>query len=415
MRRTTAGLRIIANITVITVLALAAAACGDDDATSAPAPQPAPTVTESPPPPEPAPPAPEPAPPAPEPAPQPAPPEPEPAPAPPEPEPAPAPAPPPEPAPAPPPEPPPPAAPEPLAELRIYHPETLAFAAPFTMLDTTGPLAEAADNVSTDVWNTPDVLRAILVNGDTEVAAVPSYVGANLFNRGVDLRMAAVVVWGLIWLVGPEGTPATWESVRGQTVMIPFPNDMPDLVFRFLAASNGLTPGEDFQVEYYSQPPEIIGRLATGGGAWAVLPEHVVTLALANAKQNGQAIGRVFDLQAEWAAATGSSPRIPQAGIVVRGELLERPEAVAALLDALETSVAVVNAAEPDTLAALSEASGVPPPVIGQVIPRLNLEVVPAAEAQAELEEFFGQLATLSPEIIGGGLPDAAFYLPDPR
>lgn len=70
---------------------------------------------------------------------------------------------------------------------------------------------------------------------------------------------------------------------------------------------------------------------------------------------------------------------------------------------------------EPGELVALSEASGVPPPVIGQVIPRLNLEVVPAAEAQEELEEFFGQLATLSPDIIGGGLPDAAFYLPDPR
>ena len=407
MKRATARPRIIA---AIAALALAAAGCGD--ATSAPVTQPAPTVAESPPPPEPTPPeptppAPEPAPAAPEPAPQPEPTELDPEPAPP-PEPAPA-------APAPPPEPPPPAAPEPLSELRIYHPETLAFAAPFTMLDPTGPLAEVAETVSTNVWNTPDVLRAVLVNGDTEVAAVPSYVGANLFNRGVDLRMAAVVVWGLIWLVGPEGTPTTWESVRGQTVMIPFPNDMPDLVFQFLAAANGLTPGEDFQIEYYSQPPEIIGRLATGGGTWAVLPEHVVTLALANAKQNGQAIGRVFDLQAEWAAATGSSPRIPQAGIVVRGELLERPTAVAALLDALETSVSVVNAAEADTLASLSEASGVPAPVVGQVIPRLNLEVVAAAEAREELEQFFSQLATLSPDIIGGGLPDVAFYLPDPR
>ena len=414
MRLRTAGFRTVTAVAIVAAVTLAASACGSDDTERSgtpPAPEPVPTTTES----RPAPPPPEPAA-APEPAPESAPPPPEPAPAP---EPAP---PPPEPPPAPPPpepEPPPPepapAAPEPLAQLRIYHPETLAFAAPFTMLDTGGRLAGAAETVSTSIWNTPDVLRAILVNGDTEVAAVPSYVGANLFNRGVDVRMAAVVVWGLIWLVGPEGTPTTWESVRGQTVMIPFPNDMPDLVFRFLASANGLTPGEDFQIEYYSQPPEIIGRLATGGGTWAVLPEHVVTLALANAKQNGRAIGRVFDLQTEWAAATGGSPRIPQAGIVVRGELLERPEAVAALLDALETSVAVVNAAEPDTLAALSEASGVPPPVIGQVIPRLNLEVVAAAEAQTELEQFFGQLATLSPDIIGGDLPDAAFYLPDPR
>ena len=305
---------------------------------------------------------------------------------------------------------------EPIAKLRIHHPETLAFAAPFTMLDTSGALADVADEVNLNVWNTPDVLRSILVNGDTEVAAVPSYVGANLFNRGVDIRMAAVVVWGLIWLVGPEGTSATWESLRDQTVMIPFPNDMPDLVFQYLAAANGLTPGEDFDIEYYAQPPEIIGQLVTGGGSWAVLPEHVVTLALARANQNDQGLARIFDLQAEWAAAAGTSPRIPQAGIVVRGELAaDHPGVLAALLDALSSSVGVVNAAAPETLTALSEASGVPAPVIQQVIPRLNLEVVPAAEARAELEQFFTELASLSPDIIGGGLPDTSFYLSDPR
>lgn len=309
-----------------------------------------------------------------------------------------------------------PAAVEPIDHLRIHHPETLAFAAPFTMLDTSDAMADVADEVSIEIWNTPDVLRSILVNGDTEVAAVPSYVGANLFNRGVDVRLAAVVVWGLIWLVGPEGTPATWESLRGQTVMIPFPNDMPDLVFQYLSTANGLTPGEDFDIQYYAQPPEIIGQLVSGSGSWAVLPEHVVTLALARANQSGQALGRVFDLQTEWAAAAGTSPRIPQAGIVVRGELAaDHPGVLAALLNALSSSVNVVNAAAPDTLAALSEASGVPAPIIQQVIPRLNLEVVPASEAQAELEQFFNELATLSPDIIGGGLPDSSFYLPNPR
>lgn len=174
--------------------------------------------------------------------------------------------------------------------------------------------------------------------------------------------------------------------------------------------------GEDFEIDYYARPPEIIGQLVSGGGTWAVLPEHVVTLALLQAKKHDRALGRVFDLQTQWAAAGGTSPRIPQAGIVVSGKLAdERPEAVAALLDALEVSVATVNDAQPDTLAALSEASGVPARVIKQVIPRLNLEVVAADEARAELEQFYGELAVLSPDIIGGGLPDARFYLPDPR
>ncbi|MEM9745444.1 MAG: ABC transporter substrate-binding protein [Actinomycetota bacterium] len=303
----------------------------------------------------------------------------------------------------------------PLDELRIHHPETLAFAAPFSVLDPAGQLGGVATEVSIETWTTPDVLRSLLVNGETDVTAVPSYVGANLANRDVDIQLAAVVVWGLIWLLGPDGTPADWESLRGETVMIPFPNDMPDLVFQYLATANGLTPGEDFEIEYFAQPPEIIAQLVSGGGNFAVLPEHVATVAQMQANQNGQSIGRVFDLQQEWASAAGTSPRIPQAGIVVPPAIADDDAALGAVLDALEESVATVNAAAPETVATLSEASGVPVPLVEQVIPRLNLEVVAAADARVELEQFFTELATLSPDIIGGGLPDADFYLADPR
>lgn len=305
---------------------------------------------------------------------------------------------------------------EPLSELRIYHPETLAFAAPFTLIDPDGPLGDVADKITVDVWTTPDILRSVLVNGNSDVTAVPSYVGANLANRGVDVQLAAVVVWGLLWVIGPDGTEPTWDSLRGQTVMVPFQNDMPDLVFQYLAKANGLTPGVDFTIEYYAQPPEAVARLVQGAGTWAVLPEHVATVALAQAGQNGHALTRVLDMQQEWAAATGTSPRIPQAGIVVPTALAaERPDVIAAVLDELERTVALVNAAAPETVARLSEASGVPEPIVTQVIPRLNLDVVPAAEAREELERFYTELATLSPDIIGGGLPDASFYLADPR
>lgn len=304
---------------------------------------------------------------------------------------------------------------EPIEQIRIYHPETLAFAAPFTMIDTEGVLSEAAHQISIETWTTPDILRSLLVNGESEVTAVPSYVGANLYNKDVDVRMAAVVVWGLLWMVGPDGTPVDWENLRGETVMVPFPNDMPDLVFQFLAEANGMTPGIDFEVEYYAQAPEIVGRLVSGQRNFAILPEHVATIALAKANEAGHELGRVFDLQEEWATATGGSARIPQAGIVVPSAIADNPDALGAVLTSLENSVGLVNDTSDETLATLSEASGVPAPMVAQVIPRLNLEVVAGQDAQAELEAFFTELATLSPDIIGGQLPDDGFYLADPR
>lgn len=302
-----------------------------------------------------------------------------------------------------------------LDRLRIHHPETLAFAAPFELIDEGGALAKVADKVERDTWTTPDVLRALIVGDKTDVVAVPTYVGANLANKGMDVKLAAVVVWGLLYVIGPDGTPASWESLRGQTIMVPFQNDMPDLVFRFLAEANGLEPGKDFKVEYYAQPPEVVARLIGGKGTWAVLPEHVATVSLAKAGQSGHKLTRVLNLQDEWAGATGGSPRIPQAGVLVPGRIAGQPAVVGALLDSLESSVAAVNEASPETVAMLAEASGLPAEMVAKIIPRLNLGVVPGADAREELERFYSELAKLSPEIIGGKLPPAEFYLADPR
>lgn len=304
---------------------------------------------------------------------------------------------------------------EPLETLRIRHPHTLAFAAPFLLIEKDGTLQQYATTVDVGEWSSPDMLRSMLVNGKSAVTAVPTYVGANLANRGIEVRMAAVTVWGLLWLIGPEGAAPGWESLRGEKVMIPLPNDMPDLVFRFLANANGLER-DDYQVEYFAQMPEVVSRLVSGEGTWAVLPEHMATVALSQARQNDRRLTRFMNLQEAWAGVTGGQPRIPQAGIVVSSQLAEqRPELIGAVLDELAAAVGTVNAANSQTVATITTGTGVPEQVVADVIPRLNLEVVPADQARTELEAFYTNLATLSPDIIGGRLPDASFYLADPR
>ncbi len=307
-------------------------------------------------------------------------------------------------------------APAKLDQLRVYHPETLAFAAPFAMIDDdSGPLARVASDIEDSTWSTPDILRGLLVGGKSDVTAVPTYVGANLANKGVDVKLAAVTVWGLLYVIGPDGAPKNWDALRGQTVMVPFPNDMPDLVFQHLARANGLEPGKDFTIETYAKPMEAVMRLVAGKGTWAVLPEHVATVAMNKAKQNGHELQRTLNLQDEWAAQTGGSPRIPQAGIVVPDRIAQRGDVLGAILDELDAAVATVNAADKDTVADLADEFKLPAPIIADVIPRLNLDVVPAAEARHELETFFRELSKGNKDIIGGKLPPADFYLADPR
>ena len=68
-----------------------------------------------------------------------------------------------------------------------------------------------------------------------------------------------------------------------------------------------------------------------------------------------------------------------------------------------------------EVITSVSEANDVPVPVVKEVIPRLQLEIVPAAQAKSELEDFYTRLTTVSPDVVGGELPADDFYVADPR
>jgi NitT/TauT family transport system substrate-binding protein len=56
-------------------------------------------------------------------------------------------------------------------------------------------------------------------------------------------------------------------------------------------------------------------------------------------------------------------------------------------------------------------AFGMPPEVIAQAVPHSNLVARRAAEARPALEAMFAEIARRNPALIGGRLPDDAFYL----
>lgn len=98
------------------------------------------------------------------------------------------------------------------------------------------------------------------------------------------------------------------------------------------------------------------------------------------------------------------------------GELVDsNPELVGAVLDELESSAKKANELDPHTITKLAEDYDLPEEVIKQVIPRLQVEVVPAQQARAEYEDFLTRLGEVNPKIYGEKLPDDQFYAPDPR
>lgn len=296
-----------------------------------------------------------------------------------------------------------------LNKLTVQAPMGISIATPIYKLIHDGNLQTYTDELEFLPWKNPDELRARISSNQADVSAVPTYVGANLYNRGMDVKLLNTLIWGILYVIGPDGEATSLEELKGETVYVPFKGDMPDLVLQYLLEKQKI---EDIKLEYVSSPQEIVQLLVSGKAKYAVAPEHVATLSVIKGKKAGKSLTKVISLQEEWKHVTGRDAYIPQAGILVSNELIENhPELVNELQVQFKEGLAFINE-NPTEAASIIQTfnDGVPVPVIEKVIPSLNLKFVSAQEAKEELEFFFNELSTLSPEIIGGKLPDEGFY-----
>ncbi|MDO5701050.1 MAG: ABC transporter substrate-binding protein [Bowdeniella nasicola] len=301
---------------------------------------------------------------------------------------------------------------EPLEEIRAYVPQTMAFGAPLSGFGSEGNLDGLAESTSVQNWDSLEQLKSALMNNEVEVAATPAYVAANLYNKGVDVRLVAPVVWGMLYVLGPEGTtPGDWEALRGQKVIVMLPGNMPDLVFSYLLKHNGMDRDKDIQVIPAQDGQQAMALLTKGEAQWVVVPEHLASVALMKMKKSGVNLTRALNLQEEWGKVTGKQARFPMAGLVMPGTLVdEHPDLVKAIRAEVAATVEKANAGDEATIAKIAETYSLPAPLVKDVIGRLQLEVVSGADAREEYEDFLTRLGEDNPKIYGGKLPDDRFY-----
>lgn len=296
----------------------------------------------------------------------------------------------------------------PRARLALYGPPagpsiTLAHAV------ATGALAELAEEVSLTVWRNPDELRAGLTSGAIDLSVVPVQAAANLYNRGMGVRLVNTMTDGLYAIVGPEGAAADLAGLAGKTLALPFVNDTPEFILRALLAHHGLS--ETVEIAPAGSPTEAAQMLLAGQIDAALLSEPAATVALIRGAEAGRGMARLVDIQKEWGALTGLGPVVPQAGLAVtRGFSETSPELIAPLQELLVRATEAVKA---DPAAAAAHAAGpleLPAPVLAASIPHSALVARPASTVRAEIEAMLTLMSEADAAIIGGSLPDDGFY-----
>lgn len=296
----------------------------------------------------------------------------------------------------------------PIARLALYGPPasptiTLVHAV------ASGALAELAQDVSLTVWRNPDELRAGLTSGQIDLSVVPVQVAANLYNRGMGLRMVNVMTDGLIYVVAAEKTITSLGDLAGKRIAVHFVNDTPDLILRALLKQQGIA--DSVEIVSTGTPAESAQLLLAGRIELALLSEPFSTVAILRAKEAGQNLARVIDIQKEWGKLTGLGVMAPMAGLAVTKGFGEANADLIAPLHALLAKATKAVLADPAAAAAnVSGPLELPVPVLAASIPHSALVARPAGSIRAEIEAMLSLMAETDAAIIGGKLPDDSFY-----
>ncbi len=293
-----------------------------------------------------------------------------------------------------------------------------AVSTPLIHMIETGALKEIADSVEFHLWKDPDQLRVAALGGKADFIAMPSNVAANLYNRGVGLKLLNISTWGVLWMVSRDKEAKTLADFKGKEIAMPFRADMPDIVFGLLAEKQGLDVKKDFKLRYVGSPLDAMQLLISRRVDHALLAEPSVSMALRKTKSFPVSViapdlYRSVDLQQEWGRLFKQEARIPQAGIAVLGKALQDEALQAKVMAAYEQSLlwCQKNALKCGEMVA-KRIDLLSPEAVADAMAVSQTQHVTALKAKTELEFFFTQLHAKNPALVGGKLPDEKFYGP---
>ncbi len=287
---------------------------------------------------------------------------------------------------------------------------------PLIHMVKTGALDDIAKKVEFKLWKNPDELRTLTLKGGADFIAVPSNVGANLYNKGVNIKLLNISIWGILAILTRDENLKTLQDFKGKEIGMPFRADMPDIVFEEIVKKQGLNPKTDFKLKYLGSPVDAMQMLIMGRINHALLAEPATSMALRKTgsfplKLIAPDLYRGPDLQDEWGKTFKVEAKIPQAGMAVLGDIGKNAHFVKRFkeeynksLDWYKSNPKEAGELIVKTLPML-DAIG-----IADSIEYVRFDSVDAQNAKQDLEFFYGILESNNPKTIGGKLPNDSFY-----
>lgn len=274
-------------------------------------------------------------------------------------------------------------------------------------------IAKAALNRSDSlvkVWKNPDELRVGVASNKFSVMMSPANVCSMLYNKGFDVGYLNFLTRSITSMMSKNKPINTLKDLEGKTLIMPFKNDMPDIVLRTLLKHNSVDISK-IKFIYTSTPAEalalFLGKSEIDAG---YLPEPMASAAKLKGKLKALNIYNGFNSYDLWKKTFNKE--IYQAGMIAnRKYYYENEEYFKSFHNDLSKAYEWVLA-NPNEAATIGEnLLNAPKMAISEAIPNANLCLVKASDVKADVMEFLKIVNEYNPALIGNKLPSDEIFL----
>ena len=266
------------------------------------------------------------------------------------------------------------------------------------------------DNYLYEIVASPDIMTARILSAETDIAVLPTNVASKLYNKGAEIKLAAIVGGGVLYLVSDKNSEiekGDWSALNGKKIQLIAKGSTPDIVFRYLAENNGLDTDKDMILDYSFDQIELSQMMISGNADIGILPEPFVTSSL----KSNQELEIIMDMQKEW-GKINSQDILPQTCLIIKQDLIDgNTNGVENFIKKYNESVKWANENPGDAGKLAEELEiGIKESIAGEVIPRCNLMFEVGENARNITDEYLNILYQFSPDDIGGKIPGDEFY-----
>lgn len=261
----------------------------------------------------------------------------------------------------------------------------------------------SANEYNFTVAGTPDAITGQLINGDMDIAALPTNAISALYNKTEGkISVLGVNALGVLYILENGNSINSVSDLAGKTVLASGKGSTAEYVLNYILEKNEVIA----EIVWAAEHSEAATLALKGDYDIVMLPEPFVT----NVTAKSDAFRVALDLTEEWEAL--GNGELTMGGIAVRTAFLEEhPDAVKAFVDEYGKSVAFTNSQPEDAAKLIAKYEIAAEEVAKNAIPRCNIVWLHGKDYKAVLENFLGVVYNANPAGIGGKMPGDDFYL----